>query len=104
MDHLVIVVLAAKNAPLHQAHTTGATDSAPAIVRQFDAIEQSRVEQNVATVGRERFSIQCHLAGLFHFSTSSRIGLTCRVCRIWLWSNAATRMKTPVLIGTSYSL
>jgi hypothetical protein len=32
------------------------------------------------------------------------MGRMCRVCLIWLWSNAATRMKTPLVIGTSYAL
>ena len=97
MDHVVARGLAAEHLAFDKANTTAAANPGTAIVRQFDAVHQCPVEQQLAAIGQERLVVHRYLADLSHHSTSRRIGRTCRVCLIWLWSNAATRMKMPVL-------
>ena len=72
------------------------------IVAQLDAAGERTVQQKIAVIHIEGVSVESDLAGFAHHSTSRRMGRTCLVCRIWLWSNAATRIKTPLLSGTSY--
>ena len=69
-------------------------------MRNIDAVQQSRVEQQVAAIGLEQFVVDQHVAHLTHHCTSRRIGRMCLVWRTCAWSKAATRRNVPVVIGT----
>ena len=82
MDHVVTWLLPAKHLALDETDAAGAANPGAAVMRQFDAIEQRPVEQQVTAIRQIRLVVDRHLADLTHHSTSSRIGRTCRVCRI----------------------
>src|ERR1700733_2964499 len=101
VDHVAALIGAAEYLAVHKTYPAGPANAAAAVIGQLDATRQGAVEQEIAAIHKKRLVVEVHLADLCHYSTSIRMGRTCRVCAIWLWSNAATRMKTPVLIGTS---
>src|SRR5271167_3002045 len=101
VDHVAVLIDTAEYLALHKTYPAGPANAAAAVIGQLDATRQGAVEQEIAAIHEKRLVVEGHLANLCHYSTSMRMGRTCRVCAIWLWSNAATRMKTPVLIGTS---
>src|SRR5579863_6369141 len=101
VDHVAVLIETAEYLAVHKTHPAGPANAAAAVIGQLDATHQRAVEQEITAIHKERLVVEGYLANLCHYSTSIRMGRTCRVCAIWLWSNAATRMKTPVLIGTS---
>src|SRR5262249_31151082 len=101
MDKFAVAAAAAEIPAFDHAHATSAANPVAAVVRDVDAVHERHVEQEVAAVGREGLAVDVEPADSRAHSTSSRIGRTCRVWRIWEWSNAATRMKVPVLIAAS---
>src|SRR5262245_18530741 len=104
MDHVVAGLVAAEHPALDQPHAAGAAHPGAAIMRQLDAVQQRPIQQEIAGIGEIALVVEHDLADPPHHSTSSRLGRTWRVGWIWLWSNAATRMKTPLAIATSSAL
>ena len=76
--------VAAEYLAVDEAHAAGAANSGAAIVRKIDAVHQRPVEQQLAAIRQKRLVVDRDLANLRHYSTSIRIGRTCRVCLIWL--------------------
>jgi len=64
---------------LQHAHAAGAAVARTAIMRNVDAVQESRIEQQVATIRWEQFAIDEHIAHPTHHSTSRRIGRMCLV-------------------------
>ena len=102
IDHIAAGFGASKNLAFDQADPARSANAGAAVMRKPYAIQHRAIEQQVAAIRVKCFLVQGHPANVSHHSTSTRIGRTCLVCLIWLWSNAATLMKTPLLSGTSY--
>src|ERR1700733_4035082 len=82
VDHAAALIDAAEHLAVQKTHPAGPANAAAAIVGQFDAAHQRAVEQQIAAIHKKRLVVEGHLADLRHYSTSIRIGRTCRVCAI----------------------
>src|ERR1700730_6671347 len=82
VNHVVTLLVAAKHPAFNEAHAAGTANPGATIVRQINAIHQGPVEHEVAAIRQVRLIVEGYLANLPHYSTSRRIGRTCRVCLI----------------------
>src|ERR1700733_15880155 len=82
VDHAAALIDAAESLAVDKTYPAGPANAAAAIVGQLDAAHQCAVEQEITAIHKKRLVVEGHLGDFRHYSTSIRMGRTCRVCAI----------------------